>query len=310
MKYRESKIVKAGTEIVLPVETPAGKLGLQICYDIRFPEVSTILRKFGAQILTYPSAFSYSTGKAHWEILNRSRAIENQCFVVSAAQIGDHNKKRTSWGHAMIISPWGEVLAECSNELEVQVAEIDLQKIEKVKSNMPCFEHRREDVYSLEAKKKCDNSGDSKDFYIFEKYPIDKRTIFCESENCFAFTNIRCVVPGHVLVATKRIIPRLCDMTQEEAKDFFLMTLKVQKALETHYQVQSSTVTVQDGPDAGQTVKHVHCHIMPRKPRDFDHVDQIYLELKKHDAGDVEQERRPLEDMIEEAGIYRKLLTS
>jgi predicted amidohydrolase/diadenosine tetraphosphate (Ap4A) HIT family hydrolase len=287
MKYRESKIVRAGDEIIPPIDTPAGKLGLQICYDIRFGEVSSILRKLGAEILTYPSAFSYSTGKAHWEILNRSRAIENQAFVISAAQIGDHNKKRKSWGHAMIVSPWGEILAECSNELECKVAELDLDEIQKVKNNMPCFEHRRDDVYRLEALKKTPVTNTC-DYYLFENNKVFKETIFYETELCYAFTNIRCVVPGHVLVATKRVIPRLSDLSLEETKDFFVTICKVQKVVESYHGAKSATVTVQDGPEAGQTVKHLHCHVMPRKPGDFEDNDEIYVQLQNHDAPNVQ----------------------
>lgn len=103
-KYRESEIAMAGNEIVSSIMTPIGHIGLQICYDLRFPEVSTHLRKLGATILTYPSAFSVSTGKAHWEVLLRSRAIENQCYVIAAAQNGAHNKKRSSYGHAMVLN--------------------------------------------------------------------------------------------------------------------------------------------------------------------------------------------------------------
>lgn len=103
-KYRESEIAMAGTQIVPPVVTSVGSIGLQICYDLRFPEASTHLRKLGATILTYPSTFSVSTGKAHWEILLRSRAIENQCYIIAAAQNGAHNKKRSSYGHAMVLN--------------------------------------------------------------------------------------------------------------------------------------------------------------------------------------------------------------
>jgi predicted amidohydrolase len=101
-KFRESEIVTAGQSITPPVETPIGNIGMQICYDVRFSEVALLLRKAGATILTYPSAFAVSTGRAHWEVLLRARAIETQCFVIAAAQIGFHNKKRESYGHAMV----------------------------------------------------------------------------------------------------------------------------------------------------------------------------------------------------------------
>lgn len=259
-KFRESKVVEGGKEISLPVKTPIGDIGLQICYDIRFPEGALWLKSRGAQIITYPSAFALTTGKAHWDILNRCRAIENQCFIISAAQQGKHNEKRSSYGQAIAVSPWGDVLARCTEELEVQFVEIDLEKIEKVERNMPCKDHRRPDVYSIDFKTKVEINDEGQAF-IFEKYPIDRRTIFYETEHTFAFTNIRCVVPGHVLIATKRIIPRVSDMTEVEVKELFSTSCKVAEALDKHHDAKSTTITVQDGEFAGQTVKHVHCHV-------------------------------------------------
>ncbi|XP_012216283.1 deaminated glutathione amidase isoform X1 [Linepithema humile] len=148
VRLMESDYVLKGTEILSPVPTPIGKLALSICYDMRFPELSLTLRNMGAQILTYPSAFTYQTGAAHWEVMLRARAIENQCYVVAAAQTGAHNKKRVSWGHAMIVDPWGAVVAQCAEKTGVAIAEIDLALLDKVRKNMPCEEHRRTDLYS------------------------------------------------------------------------------------------------------------------------------------------------------------------
>jgi hypothetical protein len=209
------------------------------------------LKSRGAQIITFPSAFALTTGKAHWDILNRCRAIENQCFIISAAQQGKHNEKRSSYGQAIAVSPWGEVLARCTEELEVQLFEIDLEKITKVESNMPCFSHRRTDVYSLNFKTNLQLNDDGKPF-IFEKYPIDRRTIFYETENTFAFTNLRCVVPGHVLVATKRIIPRVEDMNEKETTEFFAAACEIAKVLDDYHNAKSTTITVQDGEYAGK----------------------------------------------------------
>lgn len=169
---------------------------------MRFPEVGLILRKKGAQILTYPSAFAYTTGQAHWEILLRARAIENQCYVIASAQIGYHNDKRRSFGRGMIVDPWGKILAECqeNSELDVAIAEIDLDKIEKIKLNMPCFNHRRHDIYSLtplEYKNEIPKKQIEK--FMFSKFEIPNETIFYESDKSLAFTNIRCVVPGRIL---------------------------------------------------------------------------------------------------------------
>lgn len=305
--FRESKVMSAGDVLLTPVQTPVGSIGMQICYDLRFPEASLILRKRGAQILTYPSAFAVSTGKAHWEILLRARAIENQCFVIAPAQIGRHNAKRESYGHGMIVGPWGEILAQCKpTDLDVAIADIDLNNLEKVRQNMPCFEHRRNDVYTLAAISTYHVPSPVPEKFADFTIPID--TIFYRSEFSFAFTNIRCVVPGHVLVATKRNIPRLKDMTADEITDFFHTVSKIQRCLESIYGTTSSTVTVQDGADAGQTVKHVHCHIMPRKSGDFEHNDQIYIELNRHDH-DKTMKRRPLEEMAAEAQRYRDYFT-
>ncbi|XP_034947967.1 deaminated glutathione amidase isoform X2 [Chelonus insularis] len=149
VRLMESDYVMGGSEIVPPILTPIGKLGLSICYDMRFAELSLILRNLGADILTFPSAFTYQTGASHWDVLLRARAIETQCYVIAAAQTGVHNKKRTSWGHSMIIDPWGTIIAQCSEKIGIAVAEIDLQLLEKIRKNMPCDNHRRTDLYPL-----------------------------------------------------------------------------------------------------------------------------------------------------------------
>lgn len=309
-KFRESKIVQAGAGLCRPIDTPIGKIGMLICYDIRFPEAATWLKKQGAQIVTYPSAFSVSTGKAHWDILNRSRAIENQCFIISAAQQGNHNEKRASYGHALAVSPWGDVLSECTKELEVKFINIDLEKISKVENSMPCFSHRRNDVYDIEVMRVQNYLiPPFSEPFFFEKHPIHPKTIFIETEFSVAFTNIRCVVPGHVLIATRRCIPRVENMTVAESKDLFVVGAKIAKALDKYHNAKSTTITIQDGEFAGQTVKHVHMHVMPRKPGDFEHNDEIYIRLNEHDHGPNADPKRSLQEMIDEAEIYRKLLS-
>ena len=111
IRLKESDYVSPGKDIVRPVETSIGRIGLGICYDLRFPEFSLALARSGAQILTFPSAFTVATGMAHWESLLRARAIESQCYVVAAAQTGRHNAKRSSYGRTMIVDPWGTVVA-------------------------------------------------------------------------------------------------------------------------------------------------------------------------------------------------------
>ena len=197
-KFRESEVVTAGDKIIPPLDTPIGPLGLQICYDMRFAEPSLLLRKQGAKILAYPSAFAYTTGLAHWEVLLRSRAIENQCYVIAAAQTGWHNAKRRSYGRAMVIDPWGKIIGETNpeNPQEVIVADVDVEaKCQQVRTNMPCFEHRRDDVYMLK-NLSVNPTEEDVDSYDFGGHRIPKRTVFMTSEHSIAFTNIRCVVPG------------------------------------------------------------------------------------------------------------------
>ena len=130
-----------------PFSSTLGKVGLTICYDLRFPELALAQRRRGAEIITVPSAFTVPTGKAHWEILLRARAIETQCYVIAAAQVGKHNEKRQSYGHSMIVSPWGEILAELSGneniESEIAIAEIDLETLGKTRTAMPLWDQRR-----------------------------------------------------------------------------------------------------------------------------------------------------------------------
>ncbi|KAL2914778.1 Carbon-nitrogen hydrolase [Polyrhizophydium stewartii] len=146
----ESSSTIPGSQLVPPVATPFGAVGLATCYDMRFPEMSTLLRRLGSQIITYPSAFTIKTGVAHWEAILRCRAIETQCYVVAAAQVGQHTEKRASYGHAMIVDPWGKIVAACGeNKEDVQVAEIDLDYLEAIRRDMPVESHRRHDVYTL-----------------------------------------------------------------------------------------------------------------------------------------------------------------
>ncbi|KAJ5730005.1 uncharacterized protein N7483_004513 [Penicillium malachiteum] len=145
---KESASVQPGQEIIPPFETPVGRVGLAICFDLRFPEISLALKRQKADIITYPSAFTVPTGKVHWESLLRARAIETQSYVVAAAQGGPHNEKRRSYGHSMIVSPWGEVVAELEEEYEepqIATADIDLDLVARIRREMPLL--RRTDLY-------------------------------------------------------------------------------------------------------------------------------------------------------------------
>ncbi|GAB4821765.1 hypothetical protein N2152v2_008811 [Parachlorella kessleri] len=131
---------------VVACNSPAGRLGLSICYDLRFPELyQRLTYQEGAQVLLVPSAFTVATGKAHWEVLLRARAIECQSYVIAAAQAGRHNEKRESYGHSLIIDPWGEVVGRLEDPLStgIAVADIDLGKLKAIRARMPIEQHRK-----------------------------------------------------------------------------------------------------------------------------------------------------------------------
>lgn len=141
-RYRESETFTPGNNIVV-AETPFAKLGLSICYDVRFPNLYAELRRLGAQILLVPAAFTAVTGKAHWEVLLRARAIENQCWVIAVGQGGHHACGRETWGHSMVISPWGEIIASLNQDAASLVVDIELEQIESVRAAMPISAHTR-----------------------------------------------------------------------------------------------------------------------------------------------------------------------
>jgi predicted amidohydrolase len=141
-KLEESATVQAGSEVVA-TDTRAGRLGLSVCYDVRFPELYRKLVDQGAQLLTVPAAFTLTTGKDHWHVLLRARAIEAQCFVIAAAQTGLHFGTRRSYGHALICDPWGTILAECGEGEGYALAPIDLAYLENVRKTLPSLRHRR-----------------------------------------------------------------------------------------------------------------------------------------------------------------------
>jgi nitrilase len=128
------------------VDSPFGKLGLTVCYDLRFPELYRYLSARGADILLVPSAFTAATGEAHWQLLLRARAVENLCYVVGA-NLGDRfHEKRPTWGGSALVDPWGQVLAELDTGPGVVVADVDLAYLNKLRKHMPLHEHRRFDV--------------------------------------------------------------------------------------------------------------------------------------------------------------------
>ena len=141
---RESAYTKAGDGALTAHRTPFGVVGVSICYDVRFPDVYQALRyELGAEIMIVPSAFTRTTGEAHWEVLLRARAIETQSYVVAAAQTGKHSEDRESHGHSMIVDPWGRIIAEMGREVGIATAEISLDVVDEVRRTMPLERHRR-----------------------------------------------------------------------------------------------------------------------------------------------------------------------
>jgi predicted amidohydrolase len=134
--YDEAQIIKNGNQAII-VKTPAYNLGLSICFDLRFPHLFSRLRTMGADVLLIPAAFTCATGRAHWEVLLRARAIENQSYVIAAAQGGQNNAKRATYGHAMIIDPWGSILAHCQSDNDLAIASIDIDLVKKIREQMP-----------------------------------------------------------------------------------------------------------------------------------------------------------------------------
>lgn len=138
--HQESSTIEPGERIVV-VDTPLGRVGLTVCYDLRFPELYRELAVRGAELFAVPSAFTAVTGMAHWETLLRARAIEQQCYVLASNQGGEHANGRHTHGHSMIIEPWGQVLAEMKQGAGVIFADIDLQRLHQLRQQFPCHDH-------------------------------------------------------------------------------------------------------------------------------------------------------------------------
>jgi predicted amidohydrolase len=141
--WRESNVYSGGSEAVVVEGTPVGRLGLSICYDLRFPQLFQRLTDAGAEVVSIPAAFTVPTGRAHWEILLRARAIEAGVFVVAAAQCGRHEDGRETYGHSLLVGPWGEIIVDMGQSLGVAFGEIDLGKVADVRGRVPAIDHRR-----------------------------------------------------------------------------------------------------------------------------------------------------------------------
>jgi deaminated glutathione amidase len=140
--WRESNAYVAGAGPVV-AETPLGTLGLSICYDLRFPALYQALSGVGATLLSIPSAFTVPTGQAHWHVLMRARAIENACFVVAAAQTGTHEDGRSTYGHSLVVGPWGDVLLDMGEDAGLGFCDLDLSHVDDARRRIPVIAHRR-----------------------------------------------------------------------------------------------------------------------------------------------------------------------
>ncbi|MCU1715636.1 carbon-nitrogen hydrolase family protein [Pseudomonas sp. 5P_3.1_Bac2] len=141
-RYRESDDYAFGQQVVV-ADTPVGRLGLSVCYDLRFPELYSLLRNAGAELISMPAAFTAVTGAAHWQVLTRARAIETQCYLLASAQGGSHPRGRQTFGHSAIIDPWGQVLAELPDGPGVLVAKRDSAEQSAIRQRMPVAQHQR-----------------------------------------------------------------------------------------------------------------------------------------------------------------------
>ncbi|XP_036706626.1 omega-amidase NIT2 [Balaenoptera musculus] len=150
--FQESKTLSPGDSFST-FDTPYCRVGLGICYDIRFAELAQIYAQRGCQLLVYPAAFNLTTGPAHWELLQRGRAVDNQVYVATASPARDDKASYVAWGHSTVVSPWGEVLVKAGTEEMIVYSDIDLKKLAEIRQQIPIFSQKRSDLYAVEAKK-------------------------------------------------------------------------------------------------------------------------------------------------------------
>ncbi|AMD16962.1 carbon-nitrogen hydrolase [Methanobrevibacter sp. YE315] len=146
--FKESDVLTAGNEFTIAY-TEFGKIGIGICYDIRFPELARIMVENGALILFYPGAFNMTTGPAHWELLFKTRALDNQVYCVGVAPALNEDASYHSFGHSIITDPWGDIVAETDEKESLIISEIDLSEIEKIREELPLLKNKREDLYEI-----------------------------------------------------------------------------------------------------------------------------------------------------------------
>lgn len=146
--FKESDTLSAGNSVTV-FDTPYCKIGVGICYDIRFPELSMLMSRKGAKVLVFPGAFNLTTGPAHWELLQKGRAVDNQLYVAAASPARGPEGGYQAWGHSTVISPWGEVVATCEHDEAIVYAELDLEKVDEMRRNIPTSLQTRKDIYEL-----------------------------------------------------------------------------------------------------------------------------------------------------------------
>ncbi|MGF7186570.1 putative amidohydrolase [Desulfitispora alkaliphila] len=145
--FYESKVLGAGDKVTI-VDTPFGKMGVVICYDLRFPELFRLMLEEGAEFVVIPAAFNTTTGPAHWETLLKARAIDNQVYVIASSPARNDNASYHAYGHSAVFNPWGDKLIEADEKEKVLEVEVDFNKLKEVRRNMPLLQHRRLDAYN------------------------------------------------------------------------------------------------------------------------------------------------------------------
>ncbi|KAL8566528.1 Carbon-nitrogen hydrolase [Nucella lapillus] len=146
--FKESEVLQPGSQLTC-FDTPFCKVGVGICYDMRFAELAQVYAQQGCKLLVYPGAFNMTTGPAHWELLQRSRALDNQLFVAAVSPARDTTASYIAWGHSLVVSPWGDVIATVEHEEEILYADIDLDRLEEVRTMIPLRNQRRHDLYKV-----------------------------------------------------------------------------------------------------------------------------------------------------------------
>nr|CAX74273.1 Nitrilase and fragile histidine triad fusion protein [Schistosoma japonicum] len=293
--FCESKVTRSGMEAPNVIEnTPIGNLGLAICYDLRFPELASYLRYArNAHVIAYPSAFSTRTGESgHWHTLLRARAIENQCYIVASAQEGKHNEKRSSYGHSLVVDPWGQIIAEQLNPgpglLTCEIgpftmtnsATSSIPYIYHVRRSIPVEYHRRFDLFPM-SDSGYPRSIQSADFN-FGPHIIKSDCVFYQSQLSFAFVNISPLVPGHVLVCPIVCVQRFCHLNPAQIADLYMTVRQVAKRLAEYFSATSLTISIQDGKDAGQSVAlQKHDKLKSRVCRSHDVMSQEAKQLRQ-----------------------------